>query len=153
MLKRLLTLALLATSFCSVAGDWIVADRFAMSEDVTGYQSNALLFINKKGDVSIGFEFYEPKCEGYDPKLKTEAVHLVNDEPVFFKSQCYMEDKILFIPTYSDENWSVTRQFLEGDEVVFSAVAKRFIYKYSAKGFTEVYDHVYEQAQLYKANL
>ncbi|AHI61203.1 hypothetical protein SHOU24_06 [Vibrio phage SHOU24] len=140
-------------SFCSVAGPWNVAGNFAKTLDTTGYNSEALLFINKKGDVSIGFTFYDPDCDGYEAKLKRLPVHLFNGEPIHFKSQCIAEDKIAYIPTYANEGWSIMRQFRQGEEMVFSALAKRYVYKYNAVGFGEAYDDIFEKSLKYKEDI
>lgn len=155
MLKHLLTITLLTITLlgfagCSQASDWEISGNFAASFDTSGYDSQALLFVTRDGDVSLGFTFYDHRCDGYVAKLKHEPIHLFNGEPIQFKSQCIAEDRIAFIPTYDHEAWSMIRQFRQGETMEFSALAKRYVYTYSAVGFTKAYDHVYEKSLKFK---
>lgn len=153
MIKLISLFLLLVTSFCSVAGEWTISGRTAYSEELTGYRSKVMLFVNKKGDVSIGFSFYDHTCDAYVPQLKREPVHVFNGDPVHLKSQCLGDDTLIYIPAYDDEAWSIIRQFMAGEEMEFSALAKRYVYKYNAIGFTKAYNHVYQESLKYKETL
>lgn len=142
--KLLMLLALVSTpTFAATdTGDWVLDGRQATTVDTSGYGVLAKVFITSDSKPAVGFTAYDPSCKGFSGEIMDAPIHLVDEQPIRFQSQCTSSAVRLYMAAYVTGNDFIVDRFKRGVSVELKQPGKNFVFTYSAVGFTKSYEAV-----------
>lgn len=128
--------------------DWILEGRYAHSQDLNGYMTEAQIFISSDSKTAVGFKAYDPNCEGFSAEIINAPIHLVDEQPVRFQSQCIEKAGRLYMAAYKTGADFIIDRFQRRKTVTVKEVGSNINFTYSAMGFTKAYNALTLIAQL-----
>lgn len=136
MNKLLMTLILASTT---AQADWKLDGRTASSEDVSGYGTEASLFIGQDSTVMLGMIMYDTSCKRLTSEIVESAVHEVNGRKFTFQSQCVGYDQRMYMPSHLSGNNLLMDIFKRYDSVSINSVGSNYIFVYKTDNFDDAY--------------
>ncbi len=141
-LLMLLALVSLPTFAAAKTGDWILDGRQAVTVDTSGYGVLAKVFITAASKPAVGFTSYDPSCKKFSGEIMDSPIHLVDEQPIRFQSQCTSSGVRLYMAAYATGNDFIVERFKRGVSVELKQPGKNYVFTYSAVGFTKSYEAV-----------